>query len=77
MRKEAWAWVRQRVIEQRWVLISLLVLVPVGFYSKFYRGPVREWVNDSLGGTFYVIFWCLVARCIWTGWSAARGLCPW
>ncbi|RJP72933.1 MAG: DUF2809 domain-containing protein [Candidatus Zixiibacteriota bacterium] len=41
--------------------ISLILLTPLGFYSKFYRGPAQVWVNNSLGGVFYVIFWCLVA----------------
>jgi hypothetical protein len=31
----------------------------MGFYSKFYSGPAQDWVRDSLGGVFYVIFWCL------------------
>jgi hypothetical protein len=43
-----------------WTLISLLIIVPVGFYSKFYRGPGANWVNNSLGGVFYEIFWCLI-----------------
>ena len=41
-------------------VISLLVIVPAGFYSKFYAGPAAGWVNNSLGGVFYEIFWCLV-----------------
>lgn len=41
-------------------LVSILIITPVGFYTKFYDGPAAQWVNDSLGGTFYVIFWCLV-----------------
>lgn len=40
-------------------LVSILIIVPVGFYSKFYNGPGENWVNNSLGGVFYVIFWCL------------------
>ncbi|MBN2011380.1 DUF2809 domain-containing protein [candidate division KSB1 bacterium] len=40
--------------------ISILIIVPVGFYSKFYNGPAQDWVNNSLGGVFYEIFWCLV-----------------
>jgi hypothetical protein len=44
-----------------WTFISLAVIVPVGFESKFYRGPACVWVNDSLGGAFYDIFWCLAA----------------
>jgi hypothetical protein len=41
-------------------LASLAIIVPTGFYSKFYRGPGAHWVNDSLDGVFYEIFWCLL-----------------
>ncbi len=41
-------------------ILSILIIIPIGFASKFYRGPAAAWVNDSLGGVFYVIFWCLV-----------------
>ena len=40
--------------------MSLAVVVCAGLYGKRYRGPGAHWVNDSLGGVFYVIFWCLV-----------------
>lgn len=43
-----------------WTLFSLLLITPIGFYSKFYQGPAAHWVNDSLGGVFYEIFWCLL-----------------
>jgi len=39
------------------LLILLLVLIPAGFASKFYGGPFRTYVNDSLGGVLYVLFW--------------------
>ena len=45
-------------------LASLGIIVPVGFYSKFYRGPGAHWVNDSLGGVFYEVFWCLLASLV-------------
>jgi len=45
----------------KWTLISILIIVPLGFYSKFYSGQATNWVNDSLGGVLYVIFWCLFA----------------
>ncbi|NIO48334.1 MAG: DUF2809 domain-containing protein [Candidatus Aminicenantes bacterium] len=45
----------------RWTLISVLIITPLGFYSKFYNGQAARWVNDSLGGVLYVIFWCLFA----------------
>ena len=38
---------------------SLLALIPIGFYTKFYKGPARLWVHNSLGGVFYEVFWCL------------------
>jgi len=57
---------------QLWVVASMIVLVPVGFYSKYYRGPASEWVNASLGGTFYVIFWCLVVRFLWPKAAGSR-----
>ncbi|MEJ2052686.1 MAG: DUF2809 domain-containing protein, partial [Calditrichaceae bacterium] len=36
------------------------IIVPLGFYTKFYSGPYSGWVNNSLGGVFYVVFWSLV-----------------
>jgi hypothetical protein len=41
-------------------VVSLLIVVPLGFYTKFYAGPAANWVNNSLAGTFYEIFWCLL-----------------
>jgi len=45
----------------RWILISIIIIVPLGIYTKFYSGQAARWVNDSLGGVLYVIFWCLFA----------------
>lgn len=42
------------------IALSLLIIVPIGFYSKFYNGPASFWVNNFLGGVFYEIFWCLI-----------------
>lgn len=41
------------------ILLALIVIIPVGFLTKFYTGPAQVWVNNSLGGLFYEIFWCL------------------
>jgi hypothetical protein len=41
-------------------LLSLVFLVPAGFYTKIYQGPGSVWVNYHLGGVLYVVFWCLV-----------------
>jgi hypothetical protein len=43
-----------------WTMFSIAILVPVGLYSKFYIGPGAWWVNNSLVGVWYVVFWCLV-----------------
>lgn len=43
-----------------WTFVSLTAIVPLGFYTKFYDGPQAGWVNHSLGGVFYEIFWCLL-----------------
>jgi len=44
----------------KWLIISLLIVVPLGFYTKFYSGVAQNWVNNSLGGIFYEIFFCLL-----------------
>ena len=55
------------VLKQRcWTILSIIILLPIGFYSKFYQGPAHVWVNDSLGGAFYEIFWCLVVFLFFT-----------
>jgi len=41
-------------------IISLLIIIPLGFATKFYHGIYANWVNNSLCGVFYEIFWCLV-----------------
>lgn len=43
-----------------YAVIYLLILTPLGFYTKFYDGYAAVWVNNALGGVLYVIFWCLV-----------------
>jgi hypothetical protein len=46
--------------KQKWTFILLLLITPLGFYTKIYSGPGASWVNNSLGGLFYEIFWCLI-----------------
>ena len=53
---------RQRLI----ILLLLVVITPLGFLTKFYSGPAEDWMNNSLGGLFYEIFWCLVVAFIFT-----------
>lgn len=42
------------------LIVILGILIPLGFYTKIYAGPGSMWVHNSLGGVFYVMFWCFV-----------------
>lgn len=52
----------KEIMKKRWLwtVVSLVIIIPIGFYSKLYRGPASFWINNSLGGVFYEIFWCLL-----------------
>ena len=43
-----------------YTLIALLIIIPLGLLTKFYNGSGAAWANNSLGGVFYEIFWCLL-----------------
>lgn len=45
---------------QQIILISLIALIPIGLASKFYKGPFDVWLNNSVGGVFYEMFWVLL-----------------
>lgn len=45
---------------RKWTLLVVLLLVPLGFATKWYNGPAAFWVNNSLGGVLYVVFWSLL-----------------
>jgi hypothetical protein len=47
------------------ILLSLLVVTPLGFLSKLYAGPARGWFNNYAGGVLYEVFWCLVLFLFW------------
>jgi hypothetical protein len=45
----------------------LAAITPAGFATKFYEGPLATWVNQSLSGVLYVVFWILVVMFIAPG----------
>ena len=49
-----------------YTLLSILLITPLGFITKLYTGNGEIWINNHLGGTFYVIFWCLVVYLIFS-----------
>jgi len=47
------------MVRKKWTLLSVIILVPLGLYTKIYSGPAAQWVNNSMGGVLYVVFWSL------------------
>ena len=43
------------------VVLSLLVVTPLGFAFKFYPGPGNGWFNNYGAGVLYEVFWILLA----------------
>jgi hypothetical protein len=48
-----------------WLILSLLIVTPLGFVFKLYEGPGHNWVNNYAAGVLYEIFWCLVLFFVW------------
>ena len=68
---------RIRNKRRKWTLIAIALIVPLGFYTKFYSGPAAGWVNHSLGGVLYVIFWSLLFSLILPrakAWKIVKGV---
>ncbi len=55
------------------VVLLLVLIVPLGFATKFYPGAGHQWVNNHFGGFLYEIFWILVLFFIFPG-SRARSI---
>ncbi len=47
--------------QTRFIILSLLIVVPMGFLFKYYTGFAHEWFNNYGAAVFYEIFWCLFA----------------
>ena len=43
------------------IILALLLITPIGIFSKVYAGIGQEWVRNYSGDVLYEIFWCLVA----------------
>lgn len=42
-------------------ILSLMIVIPVGFGFKLYSGPGSWWYNNYGAGVLYEIFWILLA----------------
>ncbi|MCF7920674.1 MAG: DUF2809 domain-containing protein [Candidatus Cloacimonetes bacterium] len=53
------------VIKHRWEYFpALIALIALGIFFKYYNGILQEFINNSLAGLVYVIFWCVFFRMI-------------
>lgn len=43
------------------IITSLLIVIGMGFFFKFYNGLGQQWLNNYGAAIFYEIFWCLFA----------------
>lgn len=42
-------------------VVSMLIVIAMGFFFKYYTGPAHQWFNNYGAAVFYEIFWCLFA----------------
>ena len=42
------------------IIFSLLFVIPLGFFFKFYSGPAHWWFNNYGAGLLYEVFWILL-----------------
>ena len=49
---------KQVLVPNQTRLLFLAGVILLGLYSKFYRGWYADWINNSVGGVLYVVFWC-------------------
>ena len=38
-------------------ILLLVVIIPLGFLTKFYHGPAESWTHHYAGDIFYPMFW--------------------
>lgn len=53
------------------LLISIILIVPIGYMIRFSQGIVPAWVNDSFGSLAYEIFWIVLVQFCYPKASAA------
>jgi len=64
--------VRATLAGRRGQVFTLVLLVIAGVSCKAYTGPMAGWVQDSLAGVVYVVFWSLAVRLLAPTASPAR-----
>jgi glycopeptide antibiotics resistance protein len=60
------------------LLISIIIIVPLGYVVRFAKEPGPEWLYDTFGSVAYEIFWILLVPLLFPKASArwtAVGVC--
>lgn len=57
-------------------VITLLILIPLGLLTKFYSGSGEGWINNHLGGLFYVAFFTLLVYTLIHFWQSTQAWVP-
>jgi glycopeptide antibiotics resistance protein len=60
------------------LLVSLAIILPLGYWVRFSQDPLPEWLNDALGSVAYEIFWVLLVLLVFpklSPWRVALGVC--
>jgi Protein of unknown function (DUF2809) len=60
------------------LLVSLAIILPLGYWVRFSQGLLPEWLNDALGSVAYEIFWVLLVLLVFprlSPWRVALGVC--
>ena len=60
------------------LLISIGVIVPIGYSGRFYLSPDLEWLRNWIGNLAYDCFWVFLTLLVWPQISplhAAIGVC--
>jgi len=58
--------------QQLWAGLLFILIIPLGLSTKYYTGPAAGWVNDSLGGVLYEVFFCLLFFIFWKNTTAIK-----
>ncbi|MDJ0507996.1 MAG: DUF2809 domain-containing protein [Crocosphaera sp.] len=54
------------------ITLSIFLVIPLGLYSKYYRGIGSAWLNDYGAAIWYEVFWCLLAFYFFSGQKALK-----
>ncbi|WP_414578573.1 DUF2809 domain-containing protein [Anabaena sp. CCY 9402-a] len=63
--------------QSKLIILSLLIVVAMGFLFKYYPGLGHQWLNNYGAAVFYEIFWCLFALWFFRSQTAIKQIPIW